>query len=91
MTVGDRSLFLYLPAHNTTMLTMGPGSPSIVAHGHGMGFRNESGAGGRSNTTPMAWETRKRGGACYIRSRRLNGRVIREYIGLRPCGGVRLR
>ena len=31
----------------------------------------------------MAWEKRKRGGWYYTRSRKLNGRVIREYIG---CG-----
>jgi hypothetical protein len=32
----------------------------------------------------VAWETRKRGGSYYTRSRRQDGRVIREYIG----GGV---
>ena len=32
----------------------------------------------------MAWEKRKRGGSYYARSRKVNGRVVREYIG----GGI---
>lgn len=32
----------------------------------------------------MSWETRKRGSTYYTRSRRVNGRVVREYIG----GGI---
>ena len=34
----------------------------------------------------MAWERRQRGGSYYTRSRKVNGRVIREYIGGGLCG-----
>lgn len=36
----------------------------------------------------MAWEKRKRGGAYYYRSRRVAGRVVKEYVGRGPLADL---
>jgi hypothetical protein len=36
----------------------------------------------------MAWERRERGGLYYTRSRKVNGKVIREYIGAGVLGEI---
>jgi hypothetical protein len=36
----------------------------------------------------MAWEKRERGGLYYTRSRKLNGKVVREYIGAGVLGKI---
>ena len=48
-------------------------------------FAAKAGQTERGNTTRvMAWERRERGGDYYTRSRKVNGLVIREYVG----GGI---
>jgi hypothetical protein len=39
----------------------------------------------------MAWEKRERGGLYYTRSKKVNGRVIREYVGGGALGEVSAR
>ena len=51
----------------------------------GFAFASKAVQAQRRSTTPlMAWEERERGTRYYTRSRRVNGRVTKEYIGSGP-------
>jgi hypothetical protein len=39
----------------------------------------------------MAWENRARGGPYYTRSQKLNGKVVREYVGSAVLGEIAAR
>jgi len=39
----------------------------------------------------MAWERRERGGLYYTRSRKVNGKVVREYLGGGGLGKIAAR
>jgi len=39
----------------------------------------------------MSWESRKTGGMYYTRSRRVNGRVVRQYLGGGEVGAIAAR
>src|SRR5215211_2103646 len=41
---------------------------------------------GGNTTGVMAWEKRERGGLYYTRSRKVNGKVVREYCGSGVAG-----
>ena len=36
----------------------------------------------------MSWESRKNGGRYYTRSRRVNGSIVREYVGTGPLAEI---